>query len=274
MTEISYNRSENPKFLRWAGSKSKMLSSITSILPPFSRYIEPFCGSCALYFHLQPKSAVLSDINPLLIRTIKAVRREPHEVFQTLQRLKWSEDGYYKARDQALSERDNCQLAANFIYLNANCFNGIFRLNRAGKFNVPYGGDRAGKCPSEEKLASAARLLRRAKIVRGDFESVVKNHCQSGDLVYLDPPFALRNRRIFFQYRYDDFGTEDIARLRGLMAWIDKQGSAFVVSYAASPEAKMLSKGWRTQTAWRLGNIAGFRDRREKLAKEVLITNV
>lgn len=195
-------------------------------------------------------------------------------MFAALQRLEWSEEGYYDIRDDALLESDEFQLAANFIYLNANCFNGIFRLNKAGVFNVPYGGNRAGKCPSEEKLASAARLLKRARLAKGDFEAVVKTHCRVGDLVYLDPPFALRNRRIFFQYRYDDFGSNDIGRLRDLMTWIDKQGSYFVVSYAASPEAKLLSEGWRTQSAWRLGNIAGFRDKRTKMAKEVLITNV
>jgi len=202
------------------------------------------------------------------------VRDDPASVFKALNQLNWSKRAYYKLRPSALNEKDNSKLAANFIYLNANCFNGIFRLNKAGEFNVPYGGERAGKCPSSEKLHTASTTLRHVKFVCGDFDKTVRRHCRAGDFVYLDPPFALRNRRIFYQYRYDDFGTEDINRLRSLMDWIDRQGSAFIVSYAASPESETLSKGWHQYSAWRLGNIAGFRTARRTSSEETLITNV
>ncbi|WP_376745806.1 DNA adenine methylase [Sinorhizobium psoraleae] len=94
----------------------------------------------------------------------------------------------------------------------------------------------------------------------------------SGDLVYLDPPFAIRNRRIFYQYRYDDFGLADLARLRRMMRRLDDNGVAFIVSYAASEEADELSTGWRRIEVSRPGNIAGFKANR-RLAREVIITN-
>ena len=251
-----------------------MLPSLTPLIPDFKKYIEPFCGSCALFFSLRPPSAVLGDINPLLIRTLTAVRDDPDAVFNTLKNLNWSKRAYYRLRPSALNEEDDLKLAANFIYLNANCFNGIFRLNKAGQFNVPYGGERAGRCPSSEKLQTASTAFHDVKFSCEDFDRTVRQHCRSGDFVYLDPPFALRNRRIFYQYRYDDFGTEDVNRLRSLMSWIDQQGSAFIVSYAASPEAETLAKGWRKHSAWRLGNIAGFKAARSTSSEEILITNV
>jgi DNA adenine methylase len=270
---VELNKNEGPKFLRWAGSKSKMLPKISYLIPRFNQYIEPFCGSCALFYSLHPKGAILGDTNSFLIRTIMAVRDKPEEVFEELEALTWSRTGFYAIRGHALAEPNDVRLAANFIYLNANCFNGIFRLNKIGRFNVPYGGDRAGKCPSLKKLLGSSKLLRGAKIVCSDFDSTVRNNLHPGDFVYLDPPFAVRSRRIFYQYRYDDFGTEDIDRLRGLMEWVDKKGGTFIVSYGESPEAETLRVGWKSTSVWRLGNIAGFRDNRRS-AREIVITNI
>jgi DNA adenine methylase len=243
------------------------------LIPAFNRYIEPFCGSCALFFRLRPSDAVLGDINPHLVRTLIAVRNQPAAVFEALTRMQWSEEEFYSLRPYALAERRYSTLAANFIYLNASCFNGIYRLNRLGQFNVPYGGERAAKCPSLIKLDRASEALRSATIVCDDFDSMVRKNLTRGDFAYLDAPFAIRNRRIFYQYRYDDFGTEDIKRLRKLMDWMDARDGSFIVSYAASPEGETLARGWRTKSARRLGNIAGFKANR-KYAEEILITNV
>lgn len=265
-TEIS------PKFLRWAGSKTRIIPKFLDMIPKFRAYHEPFCGSCALFFALSPERATLSDANLALIRTLKAVRDEPEAVYQQLLGFDWSEAGYYKVRELGIEDDDDIRLATNFIFLNANCFNGIFRLNKAGVFNVPYGGHRAGRCPSLQRLMEASRRLTRAEIVAGDFEEIVDARVASGDLVYLDPPFAIRNKRIFYQYRYDDFGLRDLARLRGVMQKLDGKGVAFIVSYAASDEADQLSNGWRRIEVSRQGNIAGFKDNR-RLAREVIITN-
>lgn len=266
------NAGKSPKFLRWAGSKTHIIPKFIELVPAFNNYHEPFCGSCALFFSLSPRRATLSDANPALITTLRAVRDFPNLVYERLLHLEWSEASYYQIRDQGIQDSDEINLATKFIFLNANCFNGIFRLNRAGKFNVPYGGHRAGRCPSLERLTEASRLLKNAEIVCGDFEEIVSARAAAGDLVYLDPPFAIRNTRIFHQYRYDDFGVADVTRLQRMMHKLDKDGVAFIVSYAASEEADELSKGWQRLEATRPGNIAGFKGNR-KLAREVIITN-
>ena len=124
MKTPNFNKNEQPKFLRWAGSKARMIPSIMPLVPEFGRYIEPFCGSCALFFSLAPGKAILSDVNPALIKTLNAVRNHPTRVFDALVGLKWSEASYYSLRKTALSESNEIQLAANFIFLNANCFTG------------------------------------------------------------------------------------------------------------------------------------------------------
>lgn len=266
------NRSTAPKFLRWAGSKTRLLPKILGEVPSYNRYVEPFCGSAAVFFGLRPQRAILSDANSWLVTTFVAVRDQPEAVFEQLQRMEWSKENYYAVRDAGLAAYDTVDLAARFIFLNANCFNGLFRTNRSGHFNVPYGGERAGAAPSFEKLSGASQLLRGATIECCDFESCVRSHVISGDLVYLDPPFAIGNYRAFHQYRYDDFGVADIERLAALLCWIDQQDARFILSYAASPEADVLARGWRAQRVARLANIAGFRDRRRSY-EEVLITN-
>lgn len=271
-TKVKINSRLHPKFLRWAGSKQALLPTLVQHVHPFKRYIEPFCGSCALFFALQPATAVLSDSNPLLIQTLKAVRSAPEKIFKRLVRMDWSQKYYYDLRPRAFSTKDNIELAANFIFLNANCFNGIFRLNRKGNFNVPYAANGAGKCPSLESLELASKFLAKARLTSEDFETVVRQNVRSGDFIFMDPPFALRNRRIFFQYRYDDFGLRDIDRLAKLLRYIDRKGAQFLLSYASSEEAKTISKGWKTSSVLRTGNIGGFVDRRRH-SKETIITN-
>ncbi|MCZ4093641.1 DNA adenine methylase [Sinorhizobium psoraleae] len=163
------NNDISPKFLRWAGSKTRVIPTFMEVVPTFNTYHEPFCGSCALFFSLAPQSATLSDANPALIRTLKAVRDHPDAVYERLLCFEWSEAGYYRIRDQGIEDDDEVNLAAKFIFLNANCFNGIFRLNKAGKFNVPYGGHRAGRCPSLERLTEASRLLKNGGDIAGRF---------------------------------------------------------------------------------------------------------
>jgi len=267
------NKSSSPKFLRWAGSKSRLVPKLRKMIPEHDRYIEPFCGSCALFFELKPRSAILSDVNPLLITTLQAVKSNPDEIYRRIIDFDWSSEGYYKLRSTALLSNSQIDTAAEFIFLNANCFNGIFRLNRAGKFNVPYGAERAGKCPSLARLQAASQILQNATIYEGEFEQVVLGMSRPGDFVYMDPPFAMRNKRIFYQYRYDDFGLSDIERLKNLMSLMHDRGVKFIVSYASSDEADYLKNGWNHEEVERLGNIAGFSDKR-KTAFEVIITNV
>jgi DNA adenine methylase len=140
-----------------------------------------------------------------------------------------------------------------------------------GAFNVPF-GTKTGRLPPLEKWVDSASALKDAELVSDDFEKVVRDRVAPGDFVYLDPPYAVANRRVFKQYSATEFGEEDLRRLRGLMAHIDEIGATFVVSYAQSRETGVLSEGWTCFRQLTQRNVAGFSHMRRK-AFEVLITN-
>src|SRR5262249_4056856 len=139
---------------------------------------------------------------------------------------------------------DETEKAARFLYLNRHCFNGIYRTNRAGKFNVPR-GTRAKKSSFDfDQIMKAANLLNRAELVNCDFATTL-NHVERGDFVYLDPPYAVAERKIFAEYHPDSFSVRDLERLEHWLVEIDRRGASFVISYADSPEARGLLATWQ-----------------------------
>jgi DNA adenine methylase len=163
--------------------------------------------------------------------------------------------------------------AVRFFYLNRFCFNGLYRTNRSGGFNVPYAATRTGGFPPVERFAECGRLLQRAKISHGDFEDTIRRHVGKDDFVYLDPPFAVSNRRLFRQYGPDTFGLDDLDRLRSALRLIDKRGATFVLSYADSPEARKYLSAWPYRRVFVQRNVAGFSaDRRRSV--ELIASNV
>jgi DNA adenine methylase len=162
--------------------------------------------------------------------------------------------------------------AARFIYLNRFCFNGIYRTNLKGEFNVPYSGDRCGAVPANEVFEQCSRRLRGARFVNGDFEDVLKQ-AKKGDLVYMDPPYAVRAKRVFREYDPSTFTHGDIARLRSWMERLNAGGINFVVSYAESDEADLLRKNFSYETVAVRRHIAGFAAHRT-MTNEVLISNI
>jgi DNA adenine methylase len=259
--------------IRWAGSKRKLLPLLRAAFErsgASGRYIEPFAGSAALFFELQPKKAVLSDANRDLVDALNKLKRNPDDLYSEITSIPKGQKGYYLVRDHA-DTLGICK-EARFFYLNRFCFNGIYRTNKSGKFNVPYGGAKTGNIPTIEKWRNCSSLLNKSRIICADFASATNKYVESGDFVYLDPPYAVSNRRIFKQYSPSEFGLDDVARLREVLIEIDRRGAKFLVSYAQSPETKIISEGWfvaRTQTQ---RNIAGFVEHRRR-ATEVLISN-
>jgi len=224
-----------------------------------------------LFFAIQPSVAILGDINDELISALSQIRRVPKELHKRIAELKKGKQSYYKIREQDQSQLGVVDAAARFIYLNRNCFNGIYRTNKSGKFNVPYGGERAGHLPSVEAFISAGRLLRRAKLVSGDFEETIADVGQR-DFVYLDPPYATPNRRTFCEYHADSFSPIDFDRLRKALRRIDRKGGTFLLSYADCSFARELGHEWSLKRHRVRRNIAGFGGNR-RYAFEVAITN-
>jgi DNA adenine methylase len=178
---------------------------------------------------------------------------------------------YYNIRQKDDSNLPLIDRAARFVYLNRFCFNGLYRTNMDGKFNVPYSASKTGQLPSIDLLSKAAQVLSCAQIATRDFRETLQD-LRAGDFVYMDPPYAVQNRRIFRQYGPECFGINDLADLAFKLPEIDLCGATFLVSYALCEEAMEAFDGWHIQQVPTQRSVAGFsRHRREDI--EILVSN-
>lgn len=229
-------------------------------------------GSACLFFAIQPQKALLSDINAELVETFTVVRDHPRALYNRLIRIRKGKRNYYKLRDMNPAEMGSLDRAARFIFLNRYCFNGLYRTNQAGEFNVPFSASRPGRLPTWEELWGASHALKNAELRESDFGKVLTT-VRKGDLVYLDPPYAVENRTIFRQYGPQTFGLDDIERLRDSLVEIDKRGAHFVLSYAFCREAKEAFDKWNMRKIFTQRNISGFAKHRRRAA-ELIISNI
>lgn len=260
-------------FLRWAGSKRQLLGKLSAFSPEaYERYIEPFAGSACLFFHLEPKEGILGDLNSDLIRTMRALQRDVSLVLECLRRIRKGERSYYALRRKNPVLLSDAESAARFIFLNHYCFNGIFRTNLAGQFNVPYGPPKNDSSINEERIVQASRSLQRATLHNGDYRETLEL-ARRGDFVYMDPPYAIESRRVFSEYLPGTFSKDDLRQLGETLESLDSRGVHFLISYGDSPEARRLLKPWKPRRVWTRRHIAGFAcDRRG--AYELLGTNM
>lgn len=219
-------------FIKWAGGKRQLLAQIRERMPErFNNYYEPFVGGGAVIFELLPTSAVINDINRALINTYKQICIEP-EVF--LQRLKeldeaiW-EDGkeyYYSLRehynDKLMKEEFDVELAALFVFINKHCFNGLYRVNGKGLFNVPYNNSRKASC-DEETIKAVSGYLKSVTILEGDFQIACQN-AKKADFVFFDSPYAPLNPKSFEAYTKEGFDIESHKRLADLYGELTARG--------------------------------------------------
>jgi DNA adenine methylase len=203
--------------------------------------------------------------------TYLEVKHRVEKVVPELRKLRANRRQYDKLRATLPISLTAPARAARFIYLNRFCFNGLYRTNLEGKFNVPYSGDSCGPLPTTEHLISCSTVLKRARLLNEDFEEIL-HLAERGDLIYMDPPFAIRARRVFREYGPSAFIDKDISRLRSCMEQLARARISFVVSYAESDEADRLKKGFAYQTIAVRRNIAGFAAHRA-WTNEVLISN-
>jgi DNA adenine methylase len=228
-----------------------------------------------LFFDLEPPAGMLGDINPELVIALKSVQREPTLVWEAYRRLPKGKAPYYSLRKKNPADLPESERAARFLFLNRYCFNGLYRTNLKGEFNVPYAAPSSGrKSPRlrEEMLLAASRILQRAALFNCDFEELL-SRAKRGDLVYLDPPYFVAKRRVFSEYAPGSFGPNDLIRLRRCLETLCKRGVDFVISYADSSEARALFSDFRTTRMWTRRHIAGFASRRRG-SYELLATNI
>jgi DNA adenine methylase len=260
-------------FLRWAGSKRQLIETLSAFWnESFNRYVEPFMGSACLFFALRPKRALLGDINKELVNTFRVVRRSPALLARRLNKLPKGKRAYYRLRNQDPETLSQEAAAARFVFLNRFCFNGLFRTNAKGHFNVPYAASRTGALPDVVELERASQALKAGRLCTGDFETILER-VQPGDFIYLDPPFAVANRRVFKQYGPNTFGFDDLQRLAKVLRRLEEREIAFVLSYAYCREALDLFARWPKKKVFVRRNIAGFTKCR-RMAAELLVSNL
>jgi DNA adenine methylase len=259
--------------LRWAGSKRQLLPILGNYWSKsYSRYVEPFAGSCSLFHRLTPAEALLADKNEELMEAYEILRSHPDDVYDatsSLSRVEWL---YLSVRALKPKKLPMVERAARFIYLNRNCFNGIFRTNQRGEFNVPFAHSRQGALPNRDEFLATARLLKDAELRAWDFGTTLR-HCREGDFVYLDPPYVVEARRVFREYGPRPFDSADMLRLSEHLTKLHRRGVAFVLSYADCSESRAIAKKWWSRRVRVRRNIAGFASNR-KQSFELIITNV
>lgn len=201
-------------FLKWAGGKRWFVSNHSHFLPSkFNRYIEPFLGSGAVFFSLQPSEAILADSNVRLIECYTAIKNEPAKIWRYLLEFSraHSDSFYYEVREATF--RSEAKRAAQFIYLNRTCFNGIYRENLRGIFNVPRGTKDTVVFPDDD-FARISRLLKSAALQSSDFAQTIRE-ARKGDFLFVDPPYTVRhNSNGFVKYNQKIFSWKDQIRLR------------------------------------------------------------
>jgi DNA adenine methylase len=230
-------------FLRWPGGKQWLATRLSKLVPKKCRtYFEPFIGGGSLFFASRPKSAKLGDLNERLIETYTAVRDRPLDVIQALSEWPNSKDIYYQIRSQVFT--DNIRRAAQTIYLSKTCWNGLYRVNREGQFNVPF-GNHERSVYDEKNILDASHILQTAELISCDFEDTV-NSAASDDFVYIDPPYTvLHSKNGFRQYNDRLFSWNDQIRLAGVARKLIENGCSVVVSNANHPEVVKLYSGFK-----------------------------
>lgn len=233
--------------IKWPGGKRALLKYLLPLVPKtFHSYYEPFLGGAALFFALQPANAVLSDKNEELMNCYIQVRDRPDAVIARLALMQNTEEDYYAIRGCNPSEE--VARAARIIYLTALSFNGIHRVNRQGKFNVPYGHKYHLQPCDPAKIYAASSALSNAQLLDEDFEKVIAP-ARAGDFVYLDPPYTVAHgNNGFLKYNAKIFSWKDQLRLARVANELSQRGCFVIISNADYPLIRELYTEFRVET--------------------------
>lgn len=262
-------------FLKWAGGKRWLISRKLEIFPrDFNTYIEPFLGSGAVFFHLNPENAILSDSNLNLIESYKSIQSDWNLVWQKLKAHHRShcKDYYYQIRESHPTSLTG--KAAKFIYLNRTCFNGIYRVNLKGKFNVPIGTKKNVTLPTDN-FSAVSKLLKDKEIICSDFEDVI-DRAKSGDLVFSDPPYTVKHKHNgFIKYNEKLFNWEDQVRLTHALERAVARGVKVVATNADHTSIEDLYKTkFKIERLLRENVIAASSQKRGQYPELIMTANI
>ena len=263
-------------FLKWAGGKNWFVKHQSQRLPSqYNRYIDPFLGGGSVFFHMEPEEAILSDVNSELISTYKAIQQDWKRLNRKLKvhARRHSDVYYYEVRGKR--PREITSIAARMIYLNRTCFNGIYRVNRKGEFNVPR-GSKDSVITGVEEFEQRSRLLQNADIRCCDFEETI-NEAQEDDFLFCDPPYAIQEEQSFVGYTQNLFNWEDQIRLANALERARQRNVKILMTNADHASVRALyenREGFVLGEVSRYSSISGKSDGRKQYSELIVSANI
>ena len=263
--------------VKWVGGKRQLMFELLKNMPEtYNRYFEPFIGGGALFFELQPQNGYISDMNEELINLYSVVRDDVYELIDDLNKHKVSKEYFLKIRNLDRTEKYNklsdIQKASRFIYLNRTCFNGMYRVNSQGQFNVPFGNYKNPRIVDAENLINCSKLLKNTEICCADFSEIL-NKVQKGDFVYFDPPYVpLNETSSFTSYTKDGFDLDMQFKLRDVCDELDSKGIMFMLSNSDTKLVNELYSNYEIKKVFASRAINANGNGRGKIT-EVLVRN-
>ena len=266
--------------LKWVGGKRQLIDEIEKVLPKkYGTYYEPFIGGGAVLFALQPDKAIINDINSELINLYNIIKNDVEELISDLSKYKNESEYFYEVREmdrrkEIYNNLTSVEKASRMVYLNKTCFNGLFRVNKAGEFNSPFGNYKNPNIINEVTLRAVSNYFNKANItfLNGDFEDALRN-IRKGSFVYLDPPYdPVSSSANFTGYDKGGFGRQQQIRLKELCDRLDKKGVKFLLSNSSTDFINELYSKYEIITVKAKRNINSNGDLRGEV-DEVLVRN-
>ena len=270
-------REETYPIVKWVGGKRQLMCELEINMPKtYNRYFEPFIGGGALFFYLQPDNAYISDMNEELINLYQVVRDNVGKLITDLQKHDISKEYFMEIRNIDRTEEyknwSNIQKASRFIYLNRTCFNGMYRVNSKGEFNVPFGHYKNPRILDENNLINCSNLLQRTEIKHADFSEILKK-VKKGDFVYFDPPYVpLSETSSFTSYTKDGFDIDMQFKLKDVCDELDSMGVKFLLSNSDTKLVNELYENYNIKKVFASRQINANADGRGKIT-EVMVRN-
>ena len=258
--------------LKWAGGKTQMLGELMPRVPKtYGRYIEPFFGGGALFFSLKPENAIIADSNPELINMYLQVAHHVDDVIECLQKYENTSEMFYEVRSLDWQTLPKAEAAARTIYLNKTCLNGLYRVNRSGQFNTPFGKYKNPKICDIDALRLASEALRKADILCGDYILVLEHYAQPGDFVFLDPPYLpISENSDFKRYTKEQFYEDDHVELAKMIDTLHERGCYVILTNSNHPLVHQLYEQYKIEVIQTKRHISCHGDTRK--GEDVIVT--
>lgn len=270
-------KSETYPIVKWVGGKRQLMFELIKNMPKsYNRYFEPFIGGGALFFELQPEQAYISDMNEELINLYSVVRNNVYELIKDLSKHEVSKEYFLEIRNidrtEQYTELSDVERASRFIYLNRTCFNGMYRVNSQGQFNVPFGYYKNPRIIDENNLLNCSELLKKTEIKCADFSEILTK-VKKGDFVYFDPPYVpLNETSSFTSYTKDGFDIDMQFKLRDICDELATMGVKFMLSNSDTKLVNELYANYEIKKVFASRQINANADGRGKIT-EVLVRN-